>query len=242
MIGLGTIVNVVAIVLGGTAGTLLKTGLPKRYKEIIMQAIGLSVIILGISGTLQGTYKVIEGGKLDRLYIMTMIFSLVIGGLIGEFFNIEDKLDKLGMWFQKRLAGGGGNFAEGFVTASLVYCIGAMGILGSLQDGLTGNTNTLFAKAILDGVSAIVFAASMGIGVAFAALPVLIYQGGITLLAESIKFLLVDSVITQMSLVGSILILSIGFNILEIKKIKVGNLLPSIFVPLIYYAIKCLIK
>lgn len=235
MIGLGTLVNFAAIVIGGAAGSLVKSGLSQRFKTIIMQAIGLSVLIIGISGALQGMYSVIGGGKLDRQFIMTMIFSLVIGGIIGEWINIEDKLEKLGQWFQKKLVKGESNFAEGFVTASLVYCVGAMAIVGSLEDGLTGNTSTLFAKSILDGVSAIVFAATLGIGVSFSALSVLLYQGSITLLAGFIKPLLNDAVISQISLVGSVLILGIGLSMLEIKKIKVGNMLPSIFLPLIFY-------
>jgi uncharacterized membrane protein YqgA involved in biofilm formation len=196
--------------------------------------------MIGISGSLQGIFKITKDGVIDRQYVELMIFSLVIGGLIGEFLDIEDKLDKLGMWFQKRFSKGEGNFAEGFVSASLIYCVGAMAIMGALDDGLKGDPGILFAKSILDGVSAIVFAATMGIGVSFSALPVLIYQGSITLLAGVIKPWLTDGVIIQMSLVGSILIMGIGINILEIKKIKVGNLLPSIFLPLVYYIIKSL--
>ena len=235
MIGLGTIVNTVSIVAGGTVGSFIKNGLSERFKSTIIQAIGLSVVIIGISGTLQGITKTIPGDRTDR--IMLMIFSLVIGGLIGELIDIEDKLDKMGAWFQKKFVKGESNFAEGFVTASLIYCVGAMAIVGSLEDGLTGSTSTLFAKSILDGVSSIIFAATMGIGVAFSALPVLLYQGSITLLAGFIKPWLTDTVINQMSLVGSVLIMAIGINILEIKRIKVGNLLPAIFLPFMYYII-----
>ncbi|MCX7921633.1 MAG: DUF554 domain-containing protein [Clostridia bacterium] len=242
MIGLGTIVNAGAIILGGVSGTFIKNGLPQRYKDIVMQAIGLAVLMVGIGGTLQGTYLVVSGGKLDRQYTMIMIFSLVIGGLIGEFLDIEGKLEKMGRWFQDKFAKGSGTFAEGFVTASLIYCVGAMAIVGSLEDGLTGNASTLFAKSILDGVSAVVFAATLGIGVAFSALPILLYQGGITLLAGFIKPWLTDIVITQMSMVGSILIMAIGMNMLEIKKIKVGNLLPAIFIPFVYYLITNIFK
>lgn len=128
MIGVGTIVNAAAVVAGGSIGLFLKKGLPERYKSIVMQAIGLSVLFIGISGALQGIYQVIENGKLDRQYITTMIFSLVIGGIIGEFINIENKLENLGIWFQKKFFRNGGNFSEGFVTASLVYCVGAMAI------------------------------------------------------------------------------------------------------------------
>ena len=235
VIGLGTIVNTAAIVVGGVSGTAIKSGLPQRYKNIIMQAIGLSVLIIGVSGALQGMYKITKEGTISREYITVMIFSLVIGGLIGEFINIEDKLDKMGLWFQKKFIKGESNFAQGFVTASLIYCVGAMAIVGSLEDGLMGNTNTLFAKSILDGVSAIVFAATMGIGVSFSAIPVFVYQGSITLLAGFVKPWLTADVISQMSLVGSLLIMGIGLTMLEIKKIKVGNMLPAIFLPFVFY-------
>ncbi|HNX23248.1 MAG TPA: DUF554 domain-containing protein [Spirochaetota bacterium] len=241
MIGLGTIVNAAAIITGGISGSLLRSGLPDRFRETVMQAIGLSVLMIGLSGALQGMYKVTSAGKLDREYIMLMVFSLVGGAIIGELMNIEDRLEKMGLWIQSRYLKNSGNFAEGFVTASLVYCVGAMAIVGSLEDGLTGNTGTLFAKSVLDGVSAVIFAATLGIGVAFSAIPVFIYQGSITLMAGFIKPWLTDSVISQTSLVGSILIIAIGFNILEVKRIKVGNLLPAIFLPFIYYIITILV-
>jgi len=240
VVGLGTVVNVAAVIAGGAIGTFIKRGLPDRFKNIVIQAIGLSVLIIGVSGTLQGMYKVIDGGNIDRQYTMTMIFSLIIGGLVGEIFDIEGKLERIGNWFQSRFTKEGGIFAQGFVTASFMFCVGAMAIVGSLEDGLAGNPSTLFAKSILDGVISIVLASTMGVGVAFSAIPVLVYQGSITLLAGLIKPWLTDAVISQMSLVGSILILGIGINILEIKTIKVGNLLPAIFVPLIYYVITLL--
>jgi len=240
MVGLGTVVNTVAIIIGALAGLLLKNGISERYKKILMQALGLSVLMIGVSGTLQGMFKVMDSGKLDRLYIMTMIFSLVIGSLIGETLNIEKGLDNLGKKLQKKFSGAEGSFAEGFVTASLVYCVGAMAIMGALEDGLLGNYSTLFAKSILDGVSAVVFSATLGIGVLFSSVPVLLYQGSITLLAGALKPLLTPEVISQISLVGSVLILGIGLDVLEIKKIKVGNMLPSIFIPIIYYAITLL--
>lgn len=237
MIGLGTIVNAAAIIAGGVSGSLLRSGLPERFRETIMQALGLSVLMIGLSGALQGMYKVTAGGTLDREYIMLMIFSLVGGAIIGEFLNIEKMLENTGLWIQKKYLKNSGNFAEGFVTASLVYCVGAMAIVGSLEDGLTGSTGTLFAKSVLDGVSAVIFAATLGIGVAFSSIPVFLYQGLITLMAGFIKPWLTDTVISQTSLVGSILIIAIGFNILELKRIKVGNLLPAIFIPFIYYFI-----
>lgn len=241
MTGMGTLVNTGAVIAGGIAGTLLRSGIPEKYKKTVMQAIGLSVMFIGISGTIKEMLVIAAGNKLDRQFIMLMIFSLVLGGLTGEFLKIEKRLENIGVWFQSKIPARGGAFAEGFVTASLVYCVGAMAIVGSLEDGLSGNPSTLYAKAILDGVSAVVFAATMGIGVAFSAIPVLAYQGAITLLAGVVKPWLNDMVISQMSLVGGILIFAIGINLLELKKINVGNLLPAVFIPVLYFILKSLL-
>lgn len=238
---MGTLVNTGAVIAGGIAGTLLRSGIPEKYKKTVMQAIGLSVMFIGISGTIKEMLVIAAGNKLDRQFIMLMIFSLVLGGLAGEFLKIEKRLENIGVWFQTKIPAREGTFAEGFVTASLVYCVGAMAIVGSLEDGLSGNPSTLYAKAILDGVSAVVFAATMGIGVAFSAIPVLAYQGAITLLAGVIKPWLNDIVISQMSLVGGILIFAIGINLLELKKINVGNLLPAVFIPVLYFILKSLL-
>lgn len=237
MTGLGTIVNAGVVIAGGVAGTLLRSGIPEKYKKIVMQGIGLSVLFIGISGTIKEMITIVNGNKLDRQFVMLMIFSLVIGGLIGEVLKIEKRLENVGLWFQRKIPSKGGSFSDGFVTASLVYCVGAMAIVGALEDGLSGNPSTLFAKSILDGVSAVIFAATLGIGVAFSAVPVFIYQGGITLLAGLVQPWLTETVISQMSLVGGILIFAIGINLLEIKKINVGNLLPSVFIPVLYYLI-----
>ncbi|MCL2154937.1 MAG: DUF554 domain-containing protein [Leptospirales bacterium] len=237
MIGLGTIVNTAAIIIGAICGSLLRNGLSDRFRETVMQSLGLSILIIGISGSLQGIFQIVDGDKLNREFVMLMIFSLVIGAIIGELLNIEDKLERMGLWIQNKYLKNSGNFAEGFITASLVFCVGAMAIVGSLEDGLTGDTSTLFAKSILDGLISVIFAASFGIGVAFSSIPVLIYQGSITLMAGIIKPWLTDTVIIQTSLVGSVLIIAIGLNILEYKRIKVGNMLPAIFIPFIYYLI-----
>ena len=242
MIGFGTLVNVGAIAAGSAVGVTVKKGLPVKLKNIILQAIGLSTMMIGFSGVLQGMFSVSKDGSLARSYIMTMIFSLIIGGILGELLSIEDRLDRMGKWFQKKFSREGNSFSEGFVNASLLFCVGAMAIVGSLEDGLTGNTSILFAKSILDGIVSVVFSSTMGIGVAFSSLAVLVYQGGITLLAVWVKPWLPDMVMDQMSLVGSVLIFSIGINILEIKKINVGNLLPAIFMPFVYYIILTIFK
>lgn len=222
---LGTIVNVITIIIGSLVGILLKKGIKDEYKETIMNGIGLAVLIIGISGGIKSNNTVL------------VIASIVLGSLIGEIIGIENKLDQLGNRMEKKFGKGDSNFSRGFVTASLVYCIGAMAIVGSLESGLSGNHETLFAKSMLDGISAIIFASTLGIGVAFSAIPVFIYQGAITLLANSVKGILTPEVVLEMSAVGGILILAIGINILGIKKIKVGNMLPAIFIPIIYYLI-----
>lgn len=226
---LGTIVNSMAIIVGSLLGIGLKNGIKDEYKNTIMDGIGLSVIIIGIVG----------GIKSDN--IVLVIASIVIGSLIGEIIEIEHRLDKLGYNMEKAFGKGDDNFSKGFVTASLVYCIGAMAIVGALESGITGNHETLFAKSILDGISAIIFSSTLGIGVAFSAIPVFLYQGGITLLSNLIKDILTPEVILEMSAVGGILIMAIGINILGIKKIKVGNMLPAVFIPIIYHIITNLV-
>lgn len=234
MIGIGTLVNAIAIITGAVAGSLIRGGLPERIKNIIMQSVGLAVLFIGLSGALQGLFTV-AGNGLERQFVMLMIASMVIGGITGELLQIEAGLEKAGQWFEKKFARSESTFAQGFVTASLVYCVGAMAIVGALEDGLAGNATTLFSKSILDGVTAVIFTAGMGMGVALSALPVLLYQGGITLLAGVLRPFLTATVIQQMSLVGGVLIFAIGLNLLEITRIKVGNLLPAIFIPLFYY-------
>lgn len=220
---LGTLVNSIAIILGGVIGLIIKKGIKESYKTTIMDGIGLSVIVIGIMGAI----------KTEN--IILVIGSIVVGGILGEFIAIEKRLDKLGVCLQKKLGAKDSDFSKGFVTASLVYCIGAMAIIGSLEAGIQGDYSTLFAKSILDGITAIIFASSLGIGVVFSAIAVFIYQGSITLLANSVKGLLTLEVIREMSAIGGILIMAIGFNISGLKKIKVGNFLPAIFLPIIYY-------
>lgn len=220
---LGTIVNAAAIVAGSLAGMLLRGGVPERVNDTIMKGIGLCVLLIGISSAL----------KVDNTIVM--IFAMVIGGVIGELIDIDKRLNNLGDRVEAMLKGKGGKVSEGFVTATLVYCIGAMAIVGSLESGITGNHQTLFAKSVLDGVSAIVFASSLGIGVAISSVSVFIYQGIITLAASSLQGVLVDSVINNMSASGGLMIMAIGLNLLGITKIKIANFLPGILVPILYY-------
>jgi len=228
---LGTIVNTAAIIGGSTLGIILKGGIPEKYMNTVMQSISLAVIFIGLKGAMR-----IE----DTNDLLLVIFSLAIGSLIGEFLKIEERLEKTAKWIESRfsVAGGGGSISKGFVTASLVFCVGAMAIVGSLESGLNGDHQTLYAKSVLDGISSIVFASSLGIGVIFSAVSVFLYQGLITLTASLIKPFLVPSVVSQMSVTGGLLIMGIGINLLELKRVKVGNMLPAVFVPLIYFMIK----
>ena len=219
----GTIVNSLAIAIGALFGVGLNKGIKDEYKETIMNAIGLTVIIIGIIGGISSEN------------IILVIISLVLGSIIGEVIGIERKLDNLGDRLQDRFGAKDSNFSKGFVTASLVYCVGAMARVGSLESGIQGNHSTLFAKAIIDGITSIIFASTLGIGVAFAAIPVLIYQGSITIFASLIKGLFTPELINEMSAIGGILIMAIGINILDIKKIKVGNMLPAIIIPILYF-------
>ena len=223
----GTIVNALAIMGGSLLGLMLRGGLPRNYATVIMQAVGLSVVLVGIKGAM---------GSGDLLLI---IISMAIGAILGELAGIEARLESLGKWLERRFSHSGeGGIAKGFVSASLLFCVGSMAIVGSLESGLTGNHQTLYAKSVLDGISSIIFASSMGLGVMFSAGAVLIYQGIITLGATFIKPFLIPEVIAQMSAVGGLLILAIGINILEIAKLRVGNMLPAIFIPLLCFILK----
>lgn len=225
---LGTIVNAIAIICGSLLGLLFRKGIAGRYKDIIMSGVGLAVILIGIKSALSS----------DAL--MVVIFSVIIGAVIGEFLRIEQRLEALGTYLERKISARSsdtGSFARGFVTASLVFCVGSMAIVGSLESGLTGNHQILFAKSILDGVTSIIFASVMGIGVLFSSVAVIAYQGAITMTAFLMKNLLVEATISQMTSVGGLLILAIGLNLLQITKIRIGNLLPGIFLPLVYFAI-----
>ncbi len=221
MILLGSLVNALAIILGGTIGSFLKKGFPKRYGDLVIAALGLFTVMLGVSFAMKTSHPLI------------VIFSLVIGAAIGEGIDIEKRMDNLGNAVQDRLKGFKGNFSQGFVNASLLFCVGSMAIMGSLQSGLMNNHDTLYTKAVMDGVISVVFASTMGIGVAAAAVPVFIYQGAITLLASTLQPFLSDPVVVEMTATGGILLMGVGINILEIKKIRVGNLIPAIFLPIV---------
>ena len=218
----GVLTNVAAILVGGGVGLLLGQKVNVRFQKTMTQGLALCILLIGLSGALDGTDTI------------GAIVCMVLGAIIGEALDIERRLDGLGEWVQRRMKGHGSNVSQGFVTASLLFCVGAMAVVGSLDAGLSGKYDTLFAKSILDGVSALLFATTMGVGVLFSAAPILIYQGAIALLAGLMQPLLSDAVVALMSGTGGLLIAGLGLNMLGIEKIKVGNLLPAIFVPIIY--------
>ncbi len=235
MAGLGTIVNSLAVIVGCVLGLFIKKGLSERFENIIMKALGLSTVFIGASGVLCGLLT-IENGVLSTKGTMLMIFSLVIGSIVGEGIRIEEKLESIGEKLKKAVGAdkGSGRFVEGFVTNTLVICVGAMAIVGSLNDGLFRDPSILYAKAILDGVIGLVFASTLGIGALFAVVPMAIYQGSITALAHFIEPYLTDVMVSDISYVGSVLIFAIGINLAFGKKFKVGNMLPAIVIPVVY--------
>ncbi|MTK14209.1 MAG: DUF554 domain-containing protein [Clostridiaceae bacterium] len=227
---LGTIVNFSAIIVGSLIGLLVKGGVPEKISNTIMQGLSLCVIYIGISGAIKGSN------------VMLIIISSVIGGFIGELVDIDNLLKKLGDKIENKFKGRGIKISEGVVTASLLFCVGSMAIVGSLESGLQGNNKILFAKSMLDGVASIIFSSTLGIGVMLSSVSVLLYQGIITIAAAGLKTILIQSVITDMTAIGSLLIMGIGFNMLGMSKIKVANLLPAVFIPIFYQLILNLMR
>lgn len=235
MRGLGTLVNFIAVILGSGLGLLIKNGLKQRFHEILIQACGLATLFIGLSGAMTGLIKLNTEGSFETANTMLLVFSLVIGGLIGEALSLEMRMENLGDKLKNLLkAGNDTRFVEGFVTSTLVICIGAMAIVGSIRDGLIGDYTMLFTKALLDFIIVMVFASSLGIGVMFSSIPLLIYQGTITLCAALISGYMDTTLISYLSCIGSVLIFCVGINLLFGKRIRVGNLLPAILIPVIY--------
>jgi len=210
MVGLGTLVNSGAILAGAGAGLLLRRGLPEKWQESIMQGVALCIIVIGV----QMAFK--------SENIMVVIFSIVLGAIVGEGIDIDTKL------IGGQDAGAAKVIGEGFVAASLIYCVGAMAIIGSLQDGLKGDTTILFAKSTLDGIIAIILTANLGIGVALSAVSVLLYQGTLTLLAGVLEPVLTTSILNEVTATGGMLIMAIGVNMLKVVQIRISNLLPAV--------------
>ena len=231
MIGLGTIVNVLAVLGGGAIGLFLRGGMNPRYQEAVVRVMGLSTIFIGASGALEHMLAV-EGGSLTGLPIrdtLIMILSMAFGTLIGEMLDFDGKLESFGAWLkQKATRGEDGRFIEGFVTASLTVCIGAMAIVGSIQDGLSGNPSTFFTKSEPDFIILIIYASTYGKGALFSAIPVAILQGGVTVCAGLLQPLFSPAVIANLSFLGSMMIFCVGCNLAFQAKFRVANMLPAL--------------
>ena len=223
---LGVIVNVITVIIGSTIGLLFKKGIPERISKAVMTGIGLCTIYIGISGVIECK---------DPL---TMIISIVLGVAVGTLLRIDDGINKIGAFISSKFKKSGKNsaVAEGFVTACLVFCIGAMTITGSIEAGLNNNNDILFTKSLLDLVSSAVLSVSLGVGVIFAALFVLVFQGGLVLLSQLLSGILTDpAIITSITSTGGLLILALGLNIIGVTKIKVADFLPAIVIsPFVY--------
>jgi uncharacterized protein len=219
---LGTIANVVAIIIGGIIGTLVKGGLPPKIAGTVTKGLALTVFLIGVANAL----------KVNNLLLVML--SMAIGGVIGESLDIDQRLKNFGDVVEQKFKGKGGKISDGFVTGTLLYCVGAMAIVGSLESGLSGNHQILYAKSVLDGIVSLIFGSTLGLGIVLSAFSVLLYQGSITLAATSLQPLLADVIKADTSAIGGLLIIGMSFNMLEMNDIKVANLLPAIFIPVIY--------
>ncbi|HEM5030285.1 TPA: DUF554 domain-containing protein [Streptococcus suis] len=234
MFALGTIINTVAIALAGVLGSWLGHLLKERHQSGLTVASGLAVLFLGISGSLEGLLTVVDG-QLKSQNSMLLVLSLALGTLIGEVLHIEGWFERLGIWLREKSGNGqDSQFLDAFLTASLTVCIGAMAIIGSIQDGLTGDYTLLAIKSILDFIIIFIMTASLGKGAGFSAVPVFLFQGAITLLARLIEPLMTAQALANLSFIGSVLIFCVGVNIIWNKKIRVANMLPAIVIAVIW--------
>ena len=231
MFALGTIVNTIAVIVGGITGMVFKNGLKQRFQDIIMQGLGLAVVFVGAAGAMSGMLKIVDNG-LESTGSLMLVISMVLGAIIGEAINIEVRIEQFGTFLKEKVKSEDSKFVEGFVSTSLVICVGAMAIVGSFQDGLVGDASILISKAMMDFVIVMVFASTLGIGTVFSAIPIFLYQGALTICASFLAPYFTDVVIANLSFVGSVLIFAVGTNLCFQTKIKVGNLLPAIFIPI----------
>ena len=225
---IAAIVNAVVVILGGLLGLRLGVRLREEHNKTIVNGLGICTMVIGITSAIA------------TANILIVIICLVLGTIVGEILKIEQRLDNLGDWLKSKVAkNGGGRFTEGFVTASLLFCVGSMAIMGSFDAGLRGDYNTIFAKSALDAVMAVTFAATMGVGVLFSSAAVLVYQGTLTLLAGLVEPYLSAPVIVEMSAVGGIMLIGTGINIMGLsrERVKVGNMLPAIVLPILWFAV-----
>ncbi|MBE0662511.1 MAG: DUF554 domain-containing protein [Bacteroidales bacterium] len=220
---LGTFVNVAAVIAGSLLGLLLKTRLPEKITSIVFQGIGLVTIFFGVAMAFRSQNWVI------------LILSVVSGAIIGQLLNLDERLNKVGEWLKNKLKINNIRFTEGLITAFLLFCMGSLTVLGALEEGMNQNPELLLAKSVMDGFSSIALSAAMGIGVMFSVIPLLIYQGGITLFAGSLQNVLSEPLIMEITAAGGIILLGMGINILEIKRIQILNLLPALLMAVVMY-------
>lgn len=221
---IGTLVNASAIIVGGSIGLLLKKNFPEKYISIYFQAVGLFTILLGVKMALAVSFPIL------------MVFSLICGGLVGEFFDLEGKTEKLGNWLKRKLHLNNEHFTEGLVTAFLLFCMGSMSVIGAIEEGFGKTSDLLLTKSLMDGFSALMLASAFGIGVLFSSIPLLLFQGGITIFVWVFAKDIPIEYINELTAVGGVLLIGLSINILEIKKLRIINLLPSLlFVCLFMY-------
>lgn len=241
---LGTMVNFAVVLLLGILGSLIKRGLPKRITDAVMVAVGACVVYIGIDGMLEAAPAVSEECVLSAglFKALVMILSMAVGTLIGELIDIDKWIKRLGDYLASRIrsADSGENFSAGFVSCSLLFCIGAMTINGAIADA-QGDPSLLLAKSVLDGISVLIMSGTMGIGCAFSAFFILVYQGGLTLAAFGLVGVLSASTLTYMSVTGSLVIMLLGTNVMGITRVKTANMIPALFLPIAFEALLKLI-
>ena len=234
MIGLGTIINVAAIIAGGVIGIVGGKWLSERCQETLIRSMGICVMVVGLAGALEKMLSV-DGGKLTSGGTMMLVISMAIGALVGEILDLDRRMEGFGRWLREKSGNGKDNlFLDAFITATMTVCIGAMAIVGAVEDGINGNYTSLAAKALMDFVIILVMASSMGKGCIFSAVPVGIFQGSVTLLARLVEPLLTAAALDNLSLVGSVLIFCVGINLIWKNTIRVANLLPALIVAIAY--------
>ena len=235
----GTLVNAAAVIVGGLIGLLFKKGIKKEYTDGINKALGLSIFIIGLNGVISNMITV-EDGKISSSGELLLVVFLVLGTLIGELLKLDDRFTRFCNNIEGKFKSEG--FASGFINGTVLFCIGAMSIIGSINDGLTGDSSILFVKSALDFVNAIIFGATLGYGICFVCIPILLYQGGISLLAGTLSGLLQGELLTQICMVGYAIIMSIGLNFIIVKKFKTLNMVPALILPVVYHYILILIE
>ncbi|MDO4495713.1 MAG: DUF554 domain-containing protein [Clostridiaceae bacterium] len=235
----GTLVNCAAVIAGGAIGVIFKKGIKDSYTESINRSLGIAILIIGLNGVISNMFSVADG-KISSSGELLLVAFLVLGTLIGEVLKLESRFGKFCEKIEKKFRAGG--FASGFINGTILFCVGAMAIIGSINDGLTGDSSVLFVKSALDFISAIIFGATLGYGVIFTFIPLLVYQGGITLLAGTLSGILQGELLSQVCMVGYAIIIAIGVNFIFGKKFNTLNMLPGILLPVVYHYILILIN